>query len=188
MMTAHSKADAHGHAPHAHVGVGTHDHDHTHTGAHDHDHTGPHRHAPADLNTHGYEHAHAAGLHRHGPFGLPHAHVPSEGQEVTLRGLLTLGISGGLLPCPSALVVLLSAIALHRVGFGLLLIVAFSLGLAGVLTGIGLLLAYARHLTDRLPLHSRAVRLLPVVSACAVALMGAAVTVQSLLSGRGIMG
>lgn len=155
-MTAYSEADAHGH---------------THAGA------------PLDLNAHGHAHMHAAGLHRHGPFGLPHTHLPPEGREVTTRSLLTLGISGGLLPCPSALVVLLSAIALHRVGFGLVLIVAFSLGLASVLTGIGLLLAYARHLTDRLPLHGRVVRLLPVISACAVALMGAAVTVQSLLSG-----
>jgi len=68
---------------------------------------------------------------------------------VTWRGLLALGISGGLLPCPSALVVLLSAIALHRVAFGMLLIVAFSIGLAGVLTGIGLLLVYARRLYPR---------------------------------------
>lgn len=100
-----------------------------------------------------------------------------------MRGLVMLGISGGLLPCPSALVVLLSAIALHRVGFGLLLIVAFSLGLAGVLTGIGLLLAYARRVADRLPFGGRTLRVLPVISAGAVTLMGVAITVESLVSG-----
>ncbi len=135
-----------------------------------------------DAPDHDHDHDHGVAPHRHGPFGRAHSHLPPAGQEVTLGSLLTLGISGGLLPCPSALVVLLSAIALHRVGLGLLLIVAFSLGLAGVLTGIGLLLAYARHLTDRLPLHHGAVRVLPIISACAVALMGAAITVQSLLS------
>jgi nickel/cobalt exporter len=132
---------------------------------------------------HDHEHGHGEGWHSHGPFSRPHRHMPDGGEEVTLKGLLTLGVSGGLLPCPSALVVLLSAIALHRVGFGLLLIVAFSLGLAGVLTGIGLLLAYARRLADRLPVDSGAVRFLPVISACAVALMGLAVTVQSLAGG-----
>lgn len=142
-------------------------------GGDDHDHEHPHTH----------DHVHGAGLHRHGLFGRAHSHAPLAGEEVTMRGLLTLGVSGGLLPCPSALVVLLSAIALHRVGFGMLLIVTFSLGLAGVLTGIGLLLAYARRLADRLPVDSSAVRVLPVISACAVALMGVAVTVQSLASG-----
>ena len=139
--------------------------DHTHEVAHTHDHADP------------------SETHRHGPFGRPHSHLPAGNQDITLRGLLTLGVSGGLLPCPSALVVLLSAIALHQVGFGLLLIVAFSLGLAGVLTGIGLLLAYARRFADRLPVDSSAVRVLPVVSACIVALLGVAITVQSLVSG-----
>ena len=56
-----------------------------------------------------------------------------------MRGLFAVGVSGGLLPCPSALVVLLAAISLHRVAFGLLLIVAFSLGLALSITGVGLI-------------------------------------------------
>jgi ABC-type nickel/cobalt efflux system permease component RcnA len=144
---------------------------------HDHERHGVHEHR------HHHDHEQSDGWHSHGPFGRPHRHLPDGGEEVTLKGLLTLGVSGGLLPCPSALVVLLSAIALHRVGFGLLLIVAFSLGLAGVLTGIGLLLAYARRLADRLPVDSGALRFLPVISACAVALMGLAVAVQSLAGG-----
>jgi len=132
------------------------------------------------------DHHHAAApghLHRHGPFGRPHSHLPPGEQEITLGSLLALGVSGGLVPCPSALVVLLSAIALHQIGFGLVLIVAFSLGLAGVLTGIGLLLVYARRLADRLPFDSGAMRILPVLSACGVALMGLAITLQSLISG-----
>jgi ABC-type nickel/cobalt efflux system permease component RcnA len=63
---------------------------------------------------------------------------------------LALGISGGLLPCPSALVVMLGAIALNRVGFGLLLILVFSAGLAGTLTTIGLVMVRAKDLIERL--------------------------------------
>src|SRR5439155_23818507 len=84
---------------------------------------------------HGHEHGH----HHHGH----HRHHGPEA-PVSLRALLALGVTGGIVPCPAALVVLLSAVALRRVGFGLLLIVAFSVGLAAVLGGIGLLMVYAR--------------------------------------------
>jgi ABC-type nickel/cobalt efflux system permease component RcnA len=92
-----------------------------------------------------------------------------------------LGISGGLVPCPSALVVLLSAVALGRVGFGLLLVFAFSLGLAGVLTGLGLLLVSAKRLFERVPTQMRLVRILPALSALFVALLGLGITTQALV-------
>jgi nickel/cobalt exporter len=91
---------------------------------------------------------------------------------LSFKTLLLLGITGGALPCPSALVVMLSAIALHRVGFGLALITAFSLGLAAVLTGIGLLVVRAREFMMRLPMNGRLVSQLPVVSAALVTLIG----------------
>ena len=100
---------------------------------------------------------------------------------MTWRSLLALGVSGGLVPCPSALVVLLSAIALQRVAFGLLLIVAFSLGLAAVLVGIGLLLVYARHLFQRVSIGGRfAPRLVPVASALLIVATGVALVLQAL--------
>ena len=105
----------------------------------------------------------------------------ADGGPVTWRGLLALGISGGLLPCPSALVVLLSAIALHRVAFGMLLIVAFSIGLAGVLTAIGLLLVYARRLFERFPTDGRLLRALPVASAAFVTLAGVVIAAGALV-------
>ena len=105
----------------------------------------------------------------------------ADGQPISWRGLLALGISGGLLPCPSALVVLLSAIALHRVALGMLLIVAFSIGLAAVLTGIGMLLVYARRLFERFPTDGRLLRALPVASAAIVTLAGLGITLQALL-------
>ncbi len=68
-----------------------------------------------------------------------------------MRGLLALGASAGLIPCPSALVVLLGAIAQGRIALGMLLIVAFSLGLAATLVGLGLAVVFAAKAMTRLP-------------------------------------
>jgi len=95
--------------------------------------------------------------------------------------LVALGVSGGLLPCPSALVVMLGAIALGRTLFGLALIVAFSAGLAAVLTGIGLALVFARRWLDRLPSGGRVVRFAPVVSAVVIVAAGVAMVAQALV-------
>ena len=95
-------------------------------------------------------------------------------------GLLGVGIAAGLLPCPSALVVLLSAIALHRVGLGLALIVAFSVGLATTITAIGLVAVLARRAFGRLRLDGRLVHALPAVSALVVLLVGLGITVNAI--------
>ncbi|MEP7188202.1 MAG: high-affinity nickel-transporter, partial [Roseiflexaceae bacterium] len=138
--------------------------------------------ASAQEHAHDHDHAHAHDHnHDHGPGG--HTHMPpgTDNQPVTWRSLLALGISGGILPCPSALVVLLSAIALHRVAFGMLLIVVFSIGLAGVLTGIGLLLVYARRLFERFPTDGRLLQALPVASAAFVTLAGVVIAAGALV-------
>lgn len=128
-------------------------------------------------------HAHAdheAPSHSHG--GKIHTHLPvgAEGSEVTWRSLLALGISGGLLPCPSALIVLLSAISLNRVGYGLMLVVAFSGGLAATLTTIGLAFVYAGRFIKRPLGESRLVKLLPVASALVIACVGAVICFEAL--------
>jgi nickel/cobalt transporter (NicO) family protein len=146
-----------------------HDHGHSHDHAHDHAHEhGAHHH-------HGHDHHHHHHGHSHG-----HSHVPPVDAPITLRSLLALGISGGLLPCPSALVVMLGAIALHRIAFGLALIVAFSVGLAGVLTGIGVALVYARGLFEKLPFDGRMARYVPVASALVISLAGMAIVLEAL--------
>jgi nickel/cobalt transporter (NicO) family protein len=118
-------------------------------------------------------------LHHDEPGG--HTHLPaSEDGAITVRSLLALGVSGGLLPCPSALVVMLGAIALHRTAFGLVLVIAFSLGLACTLTGVGLLVLYARRFLDRVPSSRPLFRLLPVVSAGLVTALGGVLTVRGL--------
>jgi ABC-type nickel/cobalt efflux system permease component RcnA len=134
------------------------------------------------------EHASQAFSSEHCHGGYSHSHLPpgKDGSPVTWKSLLLLGISGGLLPCPSALVVLLAAISLHRVGYGLLLVVAFSIGLAGMLTGVGLIFVYARrlvHSSDKLGRFGQLERLLPVVSALVITCAGVAICAEALRQG-----
>ena len=111
-----------------------------------------------------------------------HDHAPGPGPETgpSRRSLVAVGITGGLLPCPSALVVLLAAISLHRVAFGMLLIVAFSAGLALSITGIGLVAVYAKQIFKRASFEGRLVRLLPAASALVILAAGLALTVRAL--------
>jgi ABC-type nickel/cobalt efflux system permease component RcnA len=107
---------------------------HSHNSQHTHDHHDHHHHDHSHT-THGHQHT------------LHHQHPGSDSSasgHVSYGTLITLGITGGMIPCPGALVVLLSAVALQRIAFGLLLIVAFSVGLAAVLVSVGLLLVSAR--------------------------------------------
>jgi nickel/cobalt transporter (NicO) family protein len=128
-------------------------------------------HARAHARDHAHDHHH----HAHG-----HSHVPPAGSG--LRGLVGVGISGGILPCPTALVVLLAAISLHRVGYGLVLIVAFSLGLAASVTGIGLVAVSAKGFFARTGFDGRLIRALPAISALVVLGLGLAMTFRALPS------
>jgi ABC-type nickel/cobalt efflux system permease component RcnA len=95
-----------------------------------------------------------------------------DGSKVTPRSLLTLGVTGGMVPCPAALVLLLGAISLDRLELGMVLVVAFSVGLAIVLTGIGILMIYAKRLFERFSFEARTPRFLSVASALAISLAG----------------
>jgi nickel/cobalt transporter (NicO) family protein len=119
-------------------------------------------------------HLHAHGHHHH------HEHGHDPGTRPSARSLVAVGVSGGLLPCPSALVVLLAAISLHRVAFGLVLIVAFSAGLALTITGIGLVAVLARRTFRRLSFEGPLVRLLPAASALVILAAGLAMTVRAV--------
>jgi len=145
---------AHGHAHGHHHGHSHHDHVHSQDHHHSHDHVHGHPHIP-----------------------------PTPGESVTLSGLLALGVSGGIVPCPAALVVLLSAVSLNRIGFGLVLIVAFSVGLAAVLIAIGLLMVYARRFMSRFQGEGPLItRWLPLTSAAVITLFGVGIAVQALVT------
>lgn len=114
-----------------------------------------------------------AGMHHHGD-GKMHSHEVPE--SITWRSLIALGVSGGLVPCPDAIAILLVAIAINRILLGLALIISFSLGLAVVLIVIGLLMVNSRRLFDRIGVVDRLAPVLPIVSALIVLLLGAALT------------
>jgi len=150
--------------PHHHRDTDRHEHSHGHHSHSHHEHG--HEHAPHD---HEHEHSHA------------HAHHPHEHEHgVTRRSLIGRGAAAGLIPCPSALIVLLGAIAQHEVALGLLLIVAFSLGLAVTLTGLGLLVVYARRILPRMRLDGRLATVLPAASALAIVVVGCVLTAQAV--------
>ena len=109
-----------------------------------------------------------------------HHHHDHHHHGIDRRGLLGVGVAAGLLPCPSALVVLLSAIALHRIGFGLALILAFSVGLAATITSIGLVAVLAKRAFGRLSLNGPVIRLLPAASALVILAVGVGITVKAL--------
>jgi ABC-type nickel/cobalt efflux system permease component RcnA len=109
-----------------------------------------------------------------------HHHHEHAHEERSLRDLLAVGISGGLLPCPTALVVLLAAISLHRVGYGLVLILAFSVGLAGAMTAVGLAAVSAKRVLRGGAFDGRLVRALPAVSALLILGLGLAMTARSI--------
>jgi ABC-type nickel/cobalt efflux system permease component RcnA len=168
----HSHSHDHDHRhEHAHEHVHAHSHDHAHE-HHHHDHPHEHSHGHADEHTHDHSHSHD---HSHGPGG--HTHMPD---EISWSGLAALGASGGLVPCESALVLLLTAIALRRVGLGLLLLVSFSLGLALVLMAIGVLVIYAKNLLPSSSGSNPFFRWMPVASAAIVMMLGIVMTGVSL--------
>jgi nickel/cobalt transporter (NicO) family protein len=117
-------------------------------------------------------------MHSHG--GGLHSHVPSGGADISWRSLLALGISGGLLPCPSAMVLLLAAVALNKTAYGMLLVLSFSIGLAVTLTAVGIAFLYARNSFGSPGESARWPHLLPVVSAAVITLVGAALCFGAL--------
>lgn len=99
---------------------------------------------------------------------------------VNWRSLVALGVSGGLVPCPDAIAILLVAVAINRIVLGLSLIVAFSLGLAGILTAIGIAMVRSQRLLSRFKSFDRMVPALPLFSALVVTGLGIGLTVQAI--------
>jgi nickel/cobalt transporter (NicO) family protein len=141
----------------------------------------PHHHDPDrdHHHPHGHHHTHDHG-HTH-----THGHSHTDGAPLGLRGLIGLGISGGLVPCPSALVVLIAAISQHRVGLGMVLIGAFSLGLAATISAVGLTVLWGERLMRRLRperrlFGGRLTGALPAISAVVIVLAGVLISYRAL--------
>ncbi len=168
----------------------THDQDRDHVHQHeahgldrDHDHAHLEGQGDDPRHAHGAHASHGEAGHVHGPGG--HSHELPEGvAPLSRRGLVLLATGGGLFPSPSAVLVLLSAFSLHRTGLGLSLIAAFSVGLAVTLTAVGLALVYGRRVVDRRRGLLPALRLLPVLSAAAITVLGLAFAVSGFTGVR----
>ena len=137
--------------PHSHDPGHTHDHEHGHSHAHTH-------------SNGGHEHAHDHEHHHHAP--------PARASR---GSLLSLGISGGLVPCPEAMAVLLISFTINRIALGLVILLAFSLGLAAVLIAIGVAMVLAGPTISRMTKDGPLMRALPVGSAAVVTLLGVAI-------------
>jgi nickel/cobalt exporter len=137
---------------------------------HHHDHDGDHDH----------EHHHQHTQHEHGAHTHTHE-LPDDVPPLSRRGLVLLATSGGLLPSPSAVLVLLAAFASGRAALGLGLVAAFSIGLAVTLTGIGLSLVFGGRVLERRGLaRPGLMRVLPIASACAITVAGSVVMTQGI--------
>jgi ABC-type nickel/cobalt efflux system permease component RcnA len=128
---------------------------------------------------HGHQHPHAHGGNSH-----THSHA-APGAPITTRSLIALGVSGGIVPCPSALVVLVAAISQHRLGLGLVLILAFSIGLAATLTAVGLAVLHGGRLIQRLRperrlFGGRVAGVLPALSATLIVVAGSLITLRAI--------
>jgi ABC-type nickel/cobalt efflux system permease component RcnA len=171
-----------------HHGHGLFGHGHAHPHAHSHDNAHDHGHDRADVHVHDDSHAHAhahgghdarSGLLEEPPEGDDHRHGGRPAGRARRRTLLALGASAGLVPCPSALVVLLGAVSQHQVGLGLVLILAFSAGLAMTLTVLGLGVVYASSALSRLRVPRSAITAVPIVSAVVIVGVGCLLTAQA---------
>ncbi len=149
------------------------------TNSHHHDEHG-HDHLDEDgfFGSDSHTHSHGGSTHTHG--GSTHTHTPPE--NISWRNLLALGVSGGLLPCPSALILMLSAISLNRIGYGIILTLVFSIGLAATLTAVGLTFLYVGKFFDSPTLNNnRIIKVLPVFSAFVITCVGAVICYNSLV-------
>jgi nickel/cobalt exporter len=145
--------------------------------------TGEHSHVPGERHSHWFlsMFKQAMLLETESSRGAGSSDSKPIGRALSLRELCVLGITGGIVPCPAALVVLLSAFSLHRISFGLFLIAAFSVGLASVLVIVGLTMVYAKRLiSSRVQTGSSAFRYLPLLSSAFMVALGVGITASAI--------
>ncbi|OEU46356.1 MAG: hypothetical protein BA861_05440 [Desulfobacterales bacterium S3730MH5] len=179
--SVHSHDHSHGHS---------HDHDHTHNDEsseghshphdHSHEHDGEHNHREGhDLATHSSSHTHVH-PHNHDHGNNPHSVDMREGKRVSFWQLFLLGVSGGLVPCPAAIAILLAAVGAGRLGEGLTYILLFSLGLAAVLIAIGIAVVSAGSFASRFLDAKRFARKVAIGGAALVTFIGCLTLVSSV--------
>ena len=147
---------------------------------HDHEHAAEHEHVAGRGHSH-QELETAPGEHSHG--GVTHSHLPADDRTLSWKNLFALGLAGGIIPSTNALIILLGTIVAGRAAFGVVLVIAFGLGMALVLGGVGALMVVARERLERMPTASglgRLARQAPLVASVAVLGIGLWLTAQAL--------
>ena len=171
-------------AAHAHgltADTGAHEDGHDHAGEHQHEHAA--KHAAEHAHEHAREHD-RAGEHSHG--SVRHSHLPADDRTLSWKNLFALGLAGGIIPSANALIILLGTIVAGRAAFGVVLVIAFGLGMALVLAGVGALMVVARERLERMPAASGLGRIAsqaPLAASIAVLGIGLWLTAQALGGG-----
>ena len=164
---AHDHFHLFGHS-HSHHGP-NHNHDHGHDHPHDHSHTHD---APDHVHDHDHDHDHGdAHGHSHDHHSHDHHHAAGD-KPLGPVGLILLGISGGIVPCPAALAILLASVSVGQLGRGLAMVLVFSLGLAVCLVAIGLAVVNGVKATKRFLDTERYAPKIAFASAVIVTLIG----------------
>ncbi len=166
-----------------HHGHNHHDHGHSHNhNDHDHDHSHGHDHNHSHDHDQSHEHDHLQGhSHNH-----ENDHTPDPGRQLGPMGLILLGISGGIIPCPAALAILLASASVGDIGKGLALVLIFSTGLALALVAIGLAVVNGVKLTNRFIDTERYAPYVAFASALIVTLVGAVTLYSSMTHFRAL--
>ncbi len=146
--------------------------------------TAPHSHPHADTDQHTHSRSKHDHAHEHPHKKHRHHHDIPNPEDVTWHSLLTLGISGGLVPCPEAIAILLLAVNINRIVLGLSLIIAFSVGLAFILIAIGMVLVQSKRLFSKLGFIDRWAYIIPIVSALIVLGLGVGLTAGAVIKAR----
>lgn len=180
---AHHHSHFHDHPRHSH------DHNEAHGHSHDDHNDNGHSHHERD-ELHHFHHDHDVHEHSHDEHEYSRGHDHSHGhQHITMESVrkksfmtnVIMGISGGMVPCPTALVVLFLAVSVKKVALGLLLIVFFSFGLAATLTILGILFVKGSSLINRYD-NNKFIPKLPVLSSVIIMLLGAAIVIRAMLA------
>ena len=178
---SHDEAHHHDHEQHdpdTHV---PHTHSHEHDLAHDHNHAHNHNHAHDPVHDHGHGHTHDHNHAHNHEHDHDQKNVDRKGeQRVGYWQLFLLGVSGGLVPCPAAIAILLAAVGAGRLGEGLTYILLFSVGLATVLIAVGIAVVSAGKLASRFLDAKRFARKISIASAALITLIGVATLLNSI--------
>ncbi len=138
-------------------------------------------HGHAHLHEHSHDHPHEAHHGEEQEHGHTHLHLPPAGERPSLGQLIALGVSGGIVPCPAALAVLLAAVGMAQFARGLMLVIIFSIGMAAVLVAIGIAMVKAADVAGKYVPGGRWTKTVPVLSGALILLIGIGLTIKALV-------